>query len=213
MRSIYVEFPVQMAYRAGAAVWSFDADTWGVCVQARSIERAVAAWIDAYGPSAVVETLTGDEQAFRRDLQRATEAEVGRTLAILERQRHRALRLLDELPATVLDADDPDRELPDWARWRTIRQMLWHICDTESRYYLPSTGLPRRERLADLRAELAASHRHVRSVVEAMPRDQVRGGDGEVWTATKLLRRLSWHERGELDAIDAMVAGRGPLRG
>ena len=31
--------------------------------------------------------------------------------------------------------------------------------------------------------------------------------DGEVWTSTKLLRRLAWHERGELDAeIVAVVS-------
>ena len=34
MRSIYVEYPVQMACTRGAAVWAFDADLWGVCVQA-----------------------------------------------------------------------------------------------------------------------------------------------------------------------------------
>lgn len=208
MRSIYVEFPVQMAYEQGAAVWAFDLDLWGVCVQARTVEQAVDRWRSAHGDGTVVERLSGDEQAFDRDFQPATDAEVDRTLTILAEQRHRAVRLVDELSAAALDADDPDRVLPGWARWRTIRQMLWHICDTESRYYLPRTGLPSRERLDDLRAELLASQRHVSTVVREMPRDQVRRGDGEVWTSTKVLRRLAWHERGELDAIEALLAAR-----
>ena len=208
MRSIFVEHPVQMAYTRGAAVWVFDADLWGVCVQAQTVEHAVERWEDAHGPSTVVETLHGDEQAFDRDIHPATDAELERTLALLEEQRARALRRVDGLSAEALDAEDPDRELPGWARWRTIRDMLWHICDTESRYYLPMTGLPARERHSDLRTELAASQRHVRSVLHGMPRTQVHRERGEVWTATKLLRRLAWHERGELDAIDALLAAR-----
>jgi hypothetical protein len=31
-----------------------------------------------------------------------------------------------------------------------------------------------------------------------MERDRVVEADGEVWTTTKLLRRLAWHERSEL---------------
>ncbi|MGP9539141.1 hypothetical protein ACT3SP_14095 [Brachybacterium sp. AOP43-C2-M15] len=197
-----------MAYTRGAAVWAFDADLWGVCVQAPTVERATASWRSMHGPSTVVEALQGDEQAFGRDFLPATDAEVERTLAILAEQRPRATRLVDELSAEALDADDPGRVLPGWARWRTIRDMLWHICDTESRYYLPMTGLPARERDADLRTELAASQRHVRSVLHRMPRAQVHRERGEVWTATKLLRRLAWHERGELDAIDALLAAR-----
>lgn len=208
MRSIYVEHSVQMAYTCGAAVWAFDADLWGVCVQAPTVEQAVERWEDAHGPSTVVETLHGDEQAFDRDLRPASDAELERTLTILEEQRGRALEQADGLSAEALDADDPDRELPGWACWRTIRDMLWHICDTESRYYLPMTGLPARERHADLRTELAASQRHVRFVLHGMPREQVNRERGEVWTATKLLRRLAWHERGELVAIDALLAAR-----
>lgn len=208
MRSIYVEHPVQMAYTRGAAVWAFDADLWGVCVQAPTAEQAMDRWRSTHGPSTVVETLHGDEQAFDRDFQSATAAEFERTLVILAEQRMRATKLLDELSAEALDAVDPERVLPGWARWRTIREMLWHICDTESRYYLPMTGLPARDREADLRTELAASTAHINSVLRAMPGDQVHRENDEVWTATKLLRRLAWHERGELDAIEELLASR-----
>ena len=95
--------------------------------------------------------------------------------------------------------------MPSWARWHTIRQTLWHLCDTESRYYLPSTGLPTRDPAADLRSELRQSHRHVIGVLTSMPPDLVHREDGEVWTSTKLLRRLAWHERGELDAVDDLL--------
>lgn len=206
MREIYVEYPVGMAFSDGAAVWSFDPDLWGVCIQTRTLDAATACWAENHGPATVAETIQGDEQAFRRDFDDAGDVELELTLAILEVQRARTRELLDALPDAVLDYDDPHRELPEWARWRTIRQMMWHICDTESRYYLPQTGLPTRERFDDLQRELVASQQHVREILTTMPRGIAHRSGGEVWTATKLLRRLAWHERGELEAIDALVA-------
>jgi hypothetical protein len=76
--------------------------------------------------------------------------------------------------------------------------MAWHLADTESRYYLPSLGLPARPAEPDLITELAASAEHVRTTVHAMPADLVRHERGEIWTTTKVLRRLAWHERAEL---------------
>lgn len=207
MRVVHLESPVGMATADGAAVWSFDLDHWGVCEQGHSIDEALSTWTARHGPATVAEELSGDEQAFVRDLEPATDAELERTLTILDDQRSRTLGILDGLPDRLLDFDDPERALPRWARWRTIRQTLWHICDTESRYYLPQTGLPARERLDRLPAELRASHRHVRSVLASMPRDTVNRPADEVWTATKLLRRLAWHERGELAAIGELLAG------
>ena len=207
MHDIYIEYPVEMAFSDGAAVWSFEPELWGTCVQGASAGAAVAAWMAIHGPSTIVETIRGDEQAFQRDFEPASEVELERTLAILATQRSQTVRLLDELPADVLDREDPDREMPDWAGWRTIRQMMWHICDTESRYYLPRTGLPARDRRDSLREELVASQRHVKAVLTTMPRDLAYQSDGEVWTTVKLLRRLAWHERGELEAIKSLLAG------
>lgn len=204
MREVYVESGVGAAFDDGAVVWSFDADLWGRCAQGRSVGEALAAWADEHGPCRVVETIEGDEQAFARDLLPAAKDDVARTLAILRIQRERSLALLGVLSPSLLDRDDPAREMPPWARWRTIRQTLWHICDTESRYYLPQLGLPHREPAEDLRDELRASHDHVVRALADLPRDLVRSG-GEAWTSTKLLRRLAWHERGELDAVGALL--------
>lgn len=205
-REVFLETGVGMALDDAAAVWSFDLDLWGRCVQARSGDGAISTFIVAFGPAQLVETVHGNEQAFARDLQPLLDDELDATLAILTEQRERAILLLTSLPDKVLDHDDPARELPSYARWRTIRQMLWHIADTESRYYLPSLGLPAKPRAIDLLTELGDSTHHVRSTITMMPRDAVIRDRGEMWTATKVARRLAWHERGELDAIDDLLA-------
>lgn len=128
------------------------------------------------------------------------------TQGILHVQRPRAHAQFERLSPDQLDGDDPNREMPRFARCRTIRMTLQHIADTESRYYLPSCGLSSRAPDPDLMTELLASEAHVRTVLKVLPLDLVRETDGGVWTATKLLRRLAWHERGELDAIDELLA-------
>ncbi|MGH8793873.1 MAG: hypothetical protein ACRDXX_14670, partial [Stackebrandtia sp.] len=101
---------------------------------------------------------------------------------------------------------DPERTLPTWARWRTLRQMAWHLVDCESRYYLPMLGLPGREAEVELTSEPRASARHVRDSVETIPSDLVDRSDGQVWTTVKLLRRLAWHERSELVVMKRLAA-------
>lgn len=87
--------------------------------------------------------------------------------------------------------------------------MAWHVADTESRYYLPSLGLPSRPGLPDLLDELAASAAHVRRVIADAAPDLVRTDSGGTWTTTKLLRRLAWHEPAELQTMHALAeAGR-----
>jgi hypothetical protein len=76
--------------------------------------------------------------------------------------------------------------------------MAWQVADTESRYYLPRLGLAGRPREADLLGELRRSAQHMQAAVSSVPSALLRRSDGEVWTTTKLLRRLAWHERGEL---------------
>lgn len=206
VREVFIESGVRMAYDVGAAVWSFDPALWGSCIQARTIEDALHAFERRHGPAVVVEQIEGDEQCFQRDRLPASDLEVGLTLKILTSQRRRTIRLFEGLPDALLDCDDPARQLPAWAHWGTIRANLWHIADTESRYYLPSLGLPSRERANDLGTELRASAAHVHVIVSRMPRDLVNEGT-EVWTSTKLLRRLAWHEAGEVDAIEELLRG------
>lgn len=204
MREIFIESAVGMAYDSGAAVWSFDLDLWGTCIQAPGADEAVQAFERVHGPAAVRERIDGDEQAFIRDYAPASDAELAVTLKTLATHRRRTLRLLDRLSDAVLDRDDPQRRMPTWARWRTISDNLWHIADTESRYYLPSLDLPSKEREHGLEPELRASAAHVHEIVHRMPRHLVVSGE-EVWTSTKLLRRLAWHEPGEVDAIEALL--------
>lgn len=204
-RRVYLESGVGMAHDAGSAVWSFDLDLWGSCWQGTDPESALAQLAQAHPHHRIAEHIHGDELAFARDHQPASDDELEATVDILTGQRRRCLRLLATLPPDLLDHDDPWRVVPAWATWRTIRQMMWHITDTESRYYLPQTGLAGRDREPELETELKASAAHVRRAITAMPRDQAANRNGEVWTATKLLRRLAWHERGELEAIETLA--------
>lgn len=84
--------------------------------------------------------------------------------------------------------------------------MGWHIADTESRYYLPFLGLGYREQAYELLAELELSADHVRQAVQTMPAALVVDGECGTWTTVKVLRRLAWHERGELAVMRAMLA-------
>lgn len=204
-RQVFVETGAALAFDDGAAAWSFDLDLWGRCVQSTTSSQALREFRSRYGTARVAETIHGDEQAFVRDLQPLRDAELEATLSIHAAQRARAVMLASSLPAAALDHVDEARALPSFARWRTIRQMLWHVADTESRYYLPSLGLSSRPRAGDLLAELATSAQHVRTALVTMPRDVVTRRRGEVWTATKMARRLAWHERGELDAIEDLL--------
>ncbi|GAA4214153.1 hypothetical protein [Actinocatenispora rupis] len=200
MTPVYVESGVAMATDDGAAAWSFEPGWWGRCGQGADEPAALAYLAAQLGRDdcVAVERIHGDEQAFRRDHRPASLAERAATLAVLATARADTIDLITHTPPEVLDAAQPHRVLPSWARWRTVRQMAWHLADTESRYYLPSLGLPARDPEPDLLAELRASARHVREVVATMPADLVRRADGEVWTTVKVLRRLAWHERSEL---------------
>jgi hypothetical protein len=134
-----------MAGDRAAAAWAFELDLWGHCGQGPDEEDALRALCHDLGTGVkpiVVERISGDEQAFLRDLQPAEDAEREITLAILAGVREETVALVTSSGAAVLDFDDPTRTMPTWARWRTLRQMAWHVADTESRYYLPALGLP-----------------------------------------------------------------------
>jgi hypothetical protein len=204
----YVENEVAMAYDRGSAAWSFDIADWGRCGQGTDEVEAVRDLNAQLGPDVdlvVVERLQSDELAFQRDHQPATDDERRASLAILAACRREVIALVQTCSDAVLDWDDPSRALPSYASWRTVRQLAWHIVDTESRYYLPMTGLGYREPASDLLTELELSATHVRRTVEAMPGHLVRTTNGGTWTSVKLLRRLAWHERGELAVMRAQA--------
>jgi len=210
---VYVEAPVAMAYDRGCAAWTFDPAHWGVCGQGLDESDALADLGTRVGTALeVVERVTGDEQAFARDRALCTTAERSATLAVLAEVRPRTAQLVETSSAVLLDWDDPQRTLPGFARWRTLRQLAWHIADTESRYYLTALGLAARPRADDLRVELAESYRHVCDAIASLPADLVVESGGEVWTTTKVLRRLAWHERGELVVMERLASrGRATL--
>ena len=88
---------------------------------------------------------TGFESAFQRDRRPCTAAERQATRDILASVRSELIALVSELSDPLLDWEDPERVLPSYASWRSVRQLAWHVVDTESRYYLPCTGLGYRE--------------------------------------------------------------------
>lgn len=207
----YVENNAGMAFDHWSAAWVFDVDLWGYCGQGPEEESALTQLrhqiTTALGTGdielAVAERVsaanTGEESAFARDRQPCTDAERQSTLAVLDEVRPQTVALVRSCPSAVLDWDDPDRVLPSYAAWRTIRQLARHIVDTESRYYLPCVGLGYRAPANDLLDELRESAAHVRSAVETMRPDILRTETVHgTWTSVKVLRRLAWHERGEL---------------
>lgn len=205
----YVENDAGMAQDHASAAWSFDLDHWGRCGQGGDEPSALLDLQRTLGAQAelvVAERVTGDEHAFDRDRQPCTDLERQATMAILREVRPQTIDLLRSCSETELDRDDRERILPSYARWRTLRQMGWHIADTESRYYLPSLGLAARHRAGDLVEELELSAQHVLEAVKVMPADLVVEGAHGTWTSVKVLRRLAWHERGELAAMRSMLA-------
>lgn len=195
---------MQLGGDTGCAAWSFDVEAWGSCGQGPDEASALGDLSLELGrihELVVVEHVRGDEQAFQADFIPATGQQREATLRILTESRASTLALLASCSDAVLDYDDPDRHLPSWASWRTLRQMFWHLADVESRYYLPSLGLPGREPEAELREELLASGDYLSQVIRTVPADLAHVEKGEVWTSTKLLRRVAWHERSELKTM------------
>lgn len=203
--------------------WAHEAAWWGLCGQGTDVASALgdlrgraarqySAFLVRHGEDAgpldaveVAEQVHGDEQAFALDREAATDAELERTMAILRWARADLGALLAACTDAELDWDDPERALPPWARWRTLRQMAWHIADAESRYYLAQVGVPPPERCGRLSDELSRSHQHVLRTLPQLERDlMVTSRDEQVWTCRKVLRRLAWHERSELDAMRAL---------
>ena len=183
------------------AVWSFDLSVWGECTQAATETDALsrfAARVDV-GPEQlhVVERMTGPEALFHNDTLPASDAQIARTIEVLDQQRARTLSIVATSSNADLDAEDDGIAQPVWMSWRTPRQILRHIADTEARAYPRWCGLAELEPVEDLRLELERSAAHVRDTIAGMPRSFETEHRGEVWTPVKLLRRLAWHERVE----------------
>jgi hypothetical protein len=111
------------------------------------------------------------------------------------------VRLLERATDAELDYIDESRRLPEWALWRTGRQMAWHCAITESCHYQDRVGVRRPQPFAELTRPLpapptaaplellAVSQAHVERWIERLPYAIVVATHDEVWTARKVLRR------------------------
>lgn len=199
---IVVDASDTMVALGEVAVWSFELGAWGECVQARTQSAAVASFGSRVQrpPATLVvgERISGPGAVFSEDLLPATDAQIARTIEILDSQRSRRSSMLVGVTDDELDREDVGVQQPSWMTWRTPRTILRHIVDTESRAYPRWCGLPQLDSVEDLHDELERSAEHIRQVLESMPRTFRTEHRGETWTPVKLLRRLAWHERIEL---------------
>lgn len=222
-QTIYIESRVGGHIDQATQAWTLRLTHWGLCGQGADEEEALRTLtttaLDAYrgflsrhgetclplGQVEVTERIHGDELAFEEDRRPASDQELDRTLQILAWVRSDLLELLGSAADAELDWDDSKRQMPSWATWRTARLMAKHIADTESCYYLAALGVVPPPKPEDLVEWLERSGRHVRSTLAVLPRDLVVDNDEEVWTTRKVLRRLAWHERGEIDAMQTLL--------
>jgi hypothetical protein len=201
--------------RAGGGVQAWGLDQLGFATWSPTrdevLERTPAkfdehhTWLTAHGfddprPSPgvdVIEEVAGNEILFTADLAPATAEEVALTAALLDASRTDLLEELASLPDGALDWDPPYREFAAWARWRTIRQIVAHLANTETHYYLPALGLgpqfPPVSSRSDPESFLADRRATTLSALESLESTPVRAEDG--WSVRKVLRRLVWHER------------------
>jgi hypothetical protein len=207
---VYVETGAGLHRNDAAGAWSFDLPYWGLVGLGIDEASALVALEVATGHPvetlAVAERIHGNERAFARDREPATAGEFVMTQCLLDAARDETIRLITAASAAELDWHDPARRLPDWARWHTARQLAWHIADVESRYYLTGLGLPARPRATEVITELRESHAHVRATLRDLPNDRVHHRNGAEWTTVKVLRRLAWHELGELVVLRRLLA-------
>jgi hypothetical protein len=111
------------------------------------------------------------------------------------------LATVSSLPPDVLDWDPPYRSFADWATWRTVRDVLAHIANTKTHYYLPSIGHEPRSAPARVDGNWKDFlWQHRQETIRFL--EETRGAadracasrEGEEWSLRKVLRRLVMHE-------------------
>jgi predicted RNase H-like HicB family nuclease len=150
----------------------------------------------------ITERVTGDEIFFSEDRDPATDQEIATALRLLECSRSDLLVTLRQTPGPAYDWDPPYQDFAPWADWRTIRQILAHISNTETHYYLPAIGhrptVPLATPADDWQHHLSVHRLEVAQFLEAirLSNDRVRLRDvrDDQWSLRKVLRRLVRHE-------------------
>ncbi len=145
---------------------------------------------------------------FDEDRAPVTEADVVRTIGLMEAARADLLALTQPLGDALLDRE------PGPGAW-SIRQILRHVAGAEHWYLtrIPaSAGVPRLsrsktvwERLQRTRALALA---HLRGLDEGQ-RSALAVIDGELWSARKVLRRFVEHEREHHAHVGEVLGGLG----
>jgi len=206
-------------------------DLLGFATWARSEEEVLGrvpakvgehlAWLESHGLSGtspesgleVVERVSGDEVLFSADRSAGSAQTVDLAIRLLEASRKDLLRVMDGVPEGAMDWDPPYSSFASWATWRSIRQILAHIANTETHYYLAKIGwrpvcAPAQER-AEWREFL---HEHRTETVNRL-RELCASGDlcrlrqrpDDEWSVSKVLRRLIRHELLHRKSISRIV--------
>ncbi|MBN1459121.1 MAG: DinB family protein [Armatimonadetes bacterium] len=149
----------------------------------------------------VVERRSGNEVLFGEDLEPCTAQDVDLAIRLLSASRADLLEAVHSLPAAALDWDPPYRSFAEWASWRTARQILAHVANTETHYYLPNVGYapqleparPDGDWQEFLPRHRQETLRRLNELAEAEDRARITR-QPEEWSARKVLRRLVRHE-------------------
>lgn len=212
----------------GFQAWALDylgLATWAP-TRTRVLERMPAkyneyrTWLRVHrfadpGPDAgveVVEEIRGDEVLFTPDRLPATVGELDQTIQLLEVSRSDLIGILEGLPAGALDWDPPYERFHPWARWRTVRQVLAHLANTETHYYLAAIGFHPQWGPVPMESQWQSFLAHRRTkAIEFLDQlrdasDLARKDDVEGWSVRKVLRRMIWHERLHTKSIRRILA-------
>lgn len=154
------------------------------------------------------------EFAFADDLQPATTDHVETAVRRMGFARKELLRLVGQLPDTVLDWQPPAAAVKrdDWAPGaRSIRAILGHIASAEGSY-TRSVGATEEQRGQDIFGQRDATVTYLRSLgAHALGRkfrlrQPWQQSGEENWTVPKALRRIIAHERFHTKEIDQRLA-------
>lgn len=150
----------------------------------------------------VVQRVVGDEVLFDADFAPAPADMIEETIQLMHAARSDLLATVGSLSNELLDWDPPYRTFAPWADWRTIREILAHVANTETRYYLPAIGYeptvspvrPRDDWRVFLSEQRAAALTFLEDLESSSDRARVRTRGEEQWSVRKVLRRLVRHE-------------------
>ncbi len=162
----------------------------------------------------VAERVSGNEILFDWDYLPATPSLIDETIGLLHATRTHLLSLVAGLSDDALDWNPPYRRFSTWANWRTIRQILVHIANAETHYYLPNIGIhpavpPAGSRdpwKHNLRKHRNVTTEALRKLKAEQDLSRVHFFDAEGgWSVGKVLRRLVWHERLHFKSIERII--------